>query len=66
MSAIPAIPLAAGVSRVVKGVRVEHVCGDPRLSEENDYRVARRIVTTALQALESDVVNPTLFEQPGT
>ena len=62
ISAIPTIPLAAGVSRVVKGVRVEHVCGDPRLSAENDAQVATRIVEKALEALNTDVAEPTLFD----
>jgi glycine reductase len=62
ISAIPTIPLAAGVSRVVRGVRVEHVCGDPRLSAENDAQVATRIVENALEALNTDVAEPTLFD----
>ena len=62
ISAIPTIPLAAGVSRVVRGVRVEHVCGDPRLSAENDAQVATRIVEKALEALNTDVAEPTLFD----
>ena len=62
VSAIPMIPLAAEVSRVVKGVRVEHVCGDPNLSEENDLGLMRRILETALQALRTEVAGPTLFD----
>ena len=62
VSAIPMIPLAAEVSRVVKGVRVEHVCGDPALSEENDLRLMRRIVETALGAIQTEVAGPTLFD----
>ena len=62
ISAIPAIPLAAGVSRVVRGVRVEHVCGDPRLTAEDDAQVATRIVEKALEALNTDVSEPTLFD----
>ena len=62
VSAIPMIPLAAEVSRVVKGVRVEHVCGDPALNEENDMRLMRRIVETALGAMQTEVAGPTLFD----
>ena len=61
VSAIPMIPLAAEVNRVVRGVRVEHVCGDPNLNEENDQRLMRRIVETALRALQTEVAGPTLF-----
>lgn len=56
------IPMAAGASRVVRGVRVEHVCGDPGLSEEGDLQVTRRIVRTAMRALGTEVTGPTVFE----
>ena len=62
VSAIPMIPMSVEVSRVVRGVRVEHVCGDPNLNEENDRRLMRRIVETALQALQTEVAGPTLFD----
>ncbi len=66
VSAIPMIPNAAEASRVVKGVRVEHVCGDPNLSEENDIRLTRRIVKTALRAMETEVDGPTVFDPSET
>jgi hypothetical protein len=56
------IPLAAEASRIVRGVRVEHVCGDPNLSEENDARLAHRIVGMAMTALQTDVDEPTVFD----
>jgi betaine reductase len=62
MTAMPAIPLAVGASRVIRGVRVPHVCGDPALSEEKDREVGVRIVRTALNALAAPVSGPTLFE----
>lgn len=62
MTAIPMIPLSVGASRVVRGVRVEHVCGDPRLSRDLDREVTRNIVAAALRAVQTDVSGPTLFE----
>jgi glycine reductase len=62
MTAMPAIPLSVGANRVVRGVRVPHVCGDPALSEEKDKELGGRIVRTALQALTTAVPGPTLFE----
>ena len=56
------IPLAAEASRIIRGVRVEHVCGDPNLSEENDARLAQRIVGMAMTALQTDVDSPTVFD----
>ena len=51
MTALPMIPLDVGASRIVRGVRVEHFCGDQRLSEEMDRELGRRIVETAAMAL---------------
>ena len=62
MTAMPAIPLSVGASRVIKGVRVPHVCGNPALSENKDHELRVRIVETALRALTTDVSGPTLFE----
>lgn len=66
MTAMPAIPLSVGASRVVRGVRVPHVCGDPALSEDRDQALRVRIVTTALNALTTPVSTPTLFEPDET
>ncbi len=62
MTALPVIPLSVGASRVVRGVRVEHVCGDPRLTRELDREATTRIVRTALRAVQTAVEGPTIFE----
>ena len=62
MTAMPAIPLAVGAARVIRGIRVPHVCGDPALSENKDWELGVRIVETALSALATSVSGPTLFE----
>ena len=62
VSALPMVALGAGANRVVTGVRVEHVCGDPGLSDAADLAVRRRIVDTALRALETPVDGPTRFD----
>jgi glycine/betaine/sarcosine/D-proline reductase family selenoprotein B len=62
VSALPMIPVGAGANRVVAGVRVEHVCGDPGLSEAADLELRRRIVAAALRALETPVEKPTRFD----
>lgn len=62
VSAIPMIPLGAGANRVVRGVRVEHVCGDPGLSDAADRELRRRIIGAALHALQTAVEGPTLFD----
>jgi glycine/betaine/sarcosine/D-proline reductase family selenoprotein B len=62
VSALPQIALQAGGNRVVKGVKIEHVCGDPSLGSTGDAALRRRIVERCLEALRSDVTKPTLFE----
>ncbi len=65
LTAIPLIPLAVGANRVVKGVRVEHVCGNPLLSPEDDKKLQVAIVELALKSLQTQVDKPTLFELSG-
>ena len=61
ITAIPMIPLSVGASRVVQGISVEHVCGEPELSPERDQRLQKKITMTALKALQTAVTEPTLF-----
>jgi hypothetical protein len=46
----------------VRGARIEHVCGNPGLGPDKDREYGRRIVQTALRALQTPVAGPTLFE----
>ena len=64
ISALQAIALNGGAPRVIHGARIEHVCGNPGLTPEMDHAYGRRIVLTALHALQTPVDGPTLFE-PG-
>lgn len=66
ISALYGLPISMGVPRVVTGVRIEHVCGDPRLSGEEGRLFRRRIVRTALKALQTEVEKPTLFTVTGS
>jgi len=62
VSALPPIALQAGGNRVVKGVKIEHVCGDPSLGAAGDEALRRRIVERCLEAIRTPVESPTLFE----
>lgn len=55
-----------GANRVVRGVRIEHVCGDPTLSSDGDRELNLRIVMTALRALTTRVDGPTIFDPADT
>jgi betaine reductase len=62
ISAIYNLALTTGAPRVIRGARIEHVCGDPHLGPEKDYAYGMRIVTTALEAIARPVAGPTLFD----
>ena len=62
ISAIYNLALTTGANRVVRGSRIEHVCGDPGLPPEKDYAFGMRIVRTALETLTIAVPGPTLFD----
>ena len=64
ISAIYELALTTGANRVVRGARIEHVCGDPQLGAEKDYAYGMQIVRTALHAVATPVEGPTLFN-PG-
>ena len=62
ISAIYDLPLTTGANRVVKGAKIEHVCGDPSLGERKDFDYGVRITRSAVTALKTAVDKPTLFE----
>ena len=61
LSALPPLAMQAGANRVVQGVKIEHVCGDPSLPLDEDREVRRRLIEQGLRALERPVEQPTLF-----
>ena len=62
ISAIYSLAITTGANRVVKGARIEHVCGDPNMRDEQDLAYGLRIARTSLAAMQSDVGEPTLFD----
>ena len=62
ISAIYSFAMTTGANRVVRGARIEHVCGDPALGPEKDYAYGMRIVRKALESLTMPVAGPTLFD----
>jgi hypothetical protein len=62
MTAIHGLALTTGANRVVKGARIDHVCGDPTLPPDEDFAYGLRIVGTALRSLQTELTEPTLFD----
>ena len=50
------------VNRIVEGVAIPHPCGDPRLPEQADLELRRKIVECALKALQTDPDGPMVFK----
>ena len=48
-------------NRIVAGTKIPHPCGDPNLPTEADQALRRKIVTTALKALQTGVRGSTVF-----
>lgn len=65
ISALFALAETTGSNRIVKGARIEHVCGDPSLGPDKDHAYGLRIVRTALRALQTKVAGPTIFDPTG-
>ena len=61
ITALPPLALQAGANRVVQGVKIEHVCGDPSLTPEMSHLLRRKLVERAVRALATPVSTPTLF-----
>ena len=64
ISAIYDLALTTGANRVIRGARIEHICGDPELGPGKDFAYGMEIVRMALAAIQTAVPGPTLFE-PG-
>ena len=62
VSAIYDLALTTGANRVVRGCRIEHVCGNPALGPDKDREYGLSIIRTALKALTTAVTGPTLFD----
>jgi hypothetical protein len=62
ISALYSLALTTGSPRVIRGARIEHVCGNPGLGREKDREYGLRIVRTALKAIQTPVTGPTLFD----
>lgn len=61
ISALPEIPLAMGVPRVIPGVAITHLMGDPKLSTAEERRLRTAIVRTAIHSLREAPDRPTVF-----
>jgi len=52
-----------GVPRVVQGVKIVNPMGNEEMDPEAEQRLRRDIATGALNALQAEVKEPTLFDR---
>ena len=56
------ISMTVGANRIVPAVAIPHPLGNPSLSFEDEKNIRRKILTTALGALSTEVEGQTIFE----
>jgi glycine reductase len=55
------VAVMVGANRIVPAAGIIHPLGNTELSPDEEKALRRRIVEKALQALRTDVVEPTVF-----
>ena len=56
------ISMTVGANRIVPAVAIPHPLGNPSLAEAEEKQLRRKILTTALGALSTEVDGQTIFE----
>ena len=64
-SAIPAIPLAFGATRIFPGKAIRYILGNPELPLARERQLRREMVEAGLAALTRPCEKPTLFSLDG-
>ena len=61
MASIVPISQSVGANRIIPTVAIPYPLGNPSLPEQDEKAVRRRLVEKALQALQTDVAEQTVF-----
>lgn len=56
------ISRTVGANRIVPAVAIPHPLGNPRLTREEERLLRRQLLLTALQALQAEIGEQTVFE----
>ncbi len=57
------VALMVGSNRIIPGSGIVHPVGNADLETEEEKRLRRSIIKSALEALQTEVEEPTLFAQ---
>jgi glycine reductase complex component B subunit gamma len=68
VSTMTPVAVMIGANRIVPAAGIIHPLGNAELSADEEKTLRRRIVAKALQALQTEVVQPTVFggDEPTT
>ena len=68
VSTMTPVAVMVGANRIVPAAGIIHPLGNAELSADDEKTLRRRIVAKALQALQTEVVQPTVFggDEPTT
>jgi glycine reductase len=61
ISALDALAKSIGSNRIVRGKAITSVVGDPALNSDDERRFRKQLVLKALQALRTEVAEPTVL-----
>lgn len=61
ITAISLLGKQTGAGRVIAGVKVPNPCGDPELPPESDRALRKELIRCALEAIQTEVKEPTIF-----
>ncbi len=62
IATIVPIMLTVGANRIVPGVAIPHPVGDPLKGPERDHSVRRDLLLKALEAMQTEITEQTIFE----
>jgi betaine reductase len=62
ITAIPSVAKSVGVSRIITGGGIPYPVGNPSLPRDREIEFRRRLVEKALEAIGTEVKEPTVFD----
>ncbi len=62
MTAIPRLAKSVGANRIVTGKAIPYPFGNPDLPPHREQQLRRQVVEVTLEALHTQVEQPTVFE----
>ena len=55
--------MTVGANRIVPAIAIPHPLGNPALDKDEEYKLRKEIVEKALNALTTEVEDPTIFDK---